>query len=262
VAFKARDIRGGFVEEENGTTVLTDAPSHAHTIRFPITTSEIQAASQTSGFVPFRPESPEENAQFDAMLLPVLSSIFTDTEQQGKQSPSGDFHLGGTAVGQGTTNLFIEEWTQFPSGNPPLILWDGRDGVPTTILTVQWSPDGRTIAMEDRGQGQPGGGSIYTQPASGASPPRMVRNISVKGQIITTYSDPIWSPDSKYLVVGKRQYTGTTLTGAWLTRLSLSDGKTLDLCPIVDAAKPLRWTADNRPVPKWMPLADGAGVSA
>jgi hypothetical protein len=98
---------------------------------------------------------------------------------------------------------------------------------------------------EGEGQGQRGGGSIYTQPAAGTSAPKLLLNISVKGQTVTTYSSPTWSPDNKYLAVVKTQYTGNTLTGAWVTRLSLSDGKRQDLVPVADGTKLLRWTADN-----------------
>jgi len=241
VTTTVKDIRDSFVEQADGTTTVVDV-ALSQSLRLPITISEIQL-----GFVPFRPESAEEEADFDAMLLPFLYPAgylwAREFDGQGVIAPSGNARLRIS----NDSPLFIEEWTQFPSGSPPLILWDGRDGVPKSILTAQWSPNGQTIAMDDFvTSGAPGVGiNIFTQPASGATAPKKVLSASVKGQSSFTYSNPMWSPDNKYLVVKKRQFTGTTLTGAWLTRLSLSDGKTLDLCPIVDAAKPLRWTADN-----------------
>lgn len=236
------DLRDAFVVEADETTTVHAAQIHDHSLRLPLTISDIQP-----GFVPFGPESWANEAELDAMLLPLLypaGGAIGKSDGQGAIAPSGNFCLR-TPPGPGVS-LIIEEWTQSPSGAPPVILVDGINGVPNDIWTAQWSPDGQTIAMVENGFGELGEGSIYTQPASGASAPKLVLNNSVKGQTITTYSQPIWSPDSKHLAVVKRQYnTGGALTGAWLTRLTLSDGKKLDLVPIADDTELLRWAADN-----------------
>jgi len=70
-----------------------------------------------------------------------------------------------------------------------------------------------------------------------------------KGQTVVTDSKTIWSPDNNYLVVIKNQYSGGTLTGRWLTRVSVADRQTVDLVPVPtsdDGSRPvLRWTSDN-----------------
>jgi dipeptidyl aminopeptidase/acylaminoacyl peptidase len=240
--------------EADETTTFYAAQSHQLSLRLPLTISEIQP-----GFVPFGPpESPDPeiqleldaqfDAELDAMLLPWLYGAGYVTggryDGQGAIAPSGNFVLR-TPPGPGV-RLIIEEWTQSPSGAPPLIL---VDGINNDIVDAQWSPDGQTIAMVENGMGGLGEGSILTQPASGASAPKLVMKdfISNKpGHPITTYSQPVWSPDSKYLAVIRRQYTsGGELTGAWLMRVTLADGKKLDLVPVADDTELLRWTADN-----------------
>lgn len=248
---RARDIRDAFVVEEDGTTVVNAAGLQDYSLRFPLTSTEIEP-----GYVPFRPESAEEDAKLDAMFMPVTYPMTGlrygyGNGAQGKFDPSGSFYLRDTNVAEGKTELSIVEWS---TGNTQ-VLWDGRNGAPTTVYAAQWSPDGQTIAMENRQLGLPSGGAvytggdIYTQPATGAAAPKKVLAASVKGPTVITYSQPAWSPDNKYVVVVKTQYNLSTLTGAWITRLSLSDGKTVDLVPISTKwgvfTYPLRWTADN-----------------
>lgn len=236
-----RDIRNGFDPQ---TTNVDVNLSTGHNLLFPLAISEIQP-----GYVPFGPHSWAAEAELDAMLWsPVGNTVVGgwggDLNGQGKFAPSGDLYLRNTAVAQWTTELFIAQWTPTSTGDPWLVLWDGRNGQPQNIWTAQWSPNGQTIAMEVRGA-QLTGGDIYTQPASGASAPKKVLSATAKGFTTTIYHTPAWSPDNQYLVVIKEQYNGSTLTGSWLTRLSLSDGKTLDLVPIASGTKLQRWVADQ-----------------
>lgn len=233
-----RDLRDEFVEEPDGTTVIQEAQGHTHYIRFPLAISELE-----SSYVPFGPDTWADETELDAMFYPIVVGVasFGNLNKQGTFAPNGDYYLRLDLVAQSATQLSIVEWTPTSTSDPWLVLWDGRNGVPTFISTPQWSPNSQTIAMENQG----GLGDIWTQPASGAAVPKKVLSASVKGQKVTSYSNPVWSPDNKYLVVIKSERTGNTLTGMWLTRLSLNDGKTLDLAPVTDGTKLLRWTADN-----------------
>jgi hypothetical protein len=115
---------------------------------------------------------------------------------------------------------------------------------------AQWSPDGATIAIPELVPSLPRGGNIWTIPSGGGTPKKILA-ASVKGSTITSYSSwgysPLWSPDAKYLVVLKEKFSGSTLTGAWLTRVRVADGSKLDLVqlPTNVSNRPLRWVSDN-----------------
>lgn len=246
VGVMGQDLRNAFVENPDGTTTINVAQEVHCSLRVPLTASEIQAGWQANDFVPISDISTTEE-ELDEMLWPYFAP-YPYASTGGTIAPSGNFLLLNT---YDYTKLQIADWSNPASGNPPHILWDGSTKAPNHMQGVQWSPDGTTIAIDELVTTFPRGGNIWTIPAAGGTP-KMVLAASVKGSTITSYSGwgqaPIWSPDGKYLVVLKEQFTGTTLTGAWLTRLSLSDGKTLDLVPLSTTASwnvPLRWVADN-----------------
>lgn len=239
------DLRGQFIEEEDGTTVvdLTQLGNKTHSLRFPLTISEIQP-----GYVPFGPGSADES-ELDAMLLPVMQGAGFSLSagvlgNQGAIAPSGDFYLRIRSQSPGN-QLLIENWQ---SGSQS-ILWNGSNGAPTKPWTAQWSPSGATVAIENNLSGSFLGGDIWTQPASGSAAPLKVLAATSKGTTTVTYQKPIWSPDNNYLVVVKNQYSGGTFTGRWLTRVSVADGKTIDLVslPVPPSSNYpiLRWTSDN-----------------
>jgi hypothetical protein len=233
------DLRGRFSEEEDGTTVvdLSQLGQQSHSMRFPLTISEIEP-----GYVPFGPDTADE-AELDAMLLPVMYGagylIPNAVGNQGAIAPSGDVYLR-----IGSSKLLIQDWL---SGSQT-VLWDGSTGAPANPWAAQWSPDGAKVAIMNNGSS---GFEIWTQPASGSASPSKLLAATVKGNKRTDYTDPNWSPDSKYLVVVKNEYIGGTQTGCWLTRVTVADRKTLDLVPLPISGSPgvshpiLRWTADN-----------------
>ena len=73
--------------------------------------------------------------------------------------------------------------------------------------------------------------------------------MGAKGTSTWAYKGIVWSPDSKYLVVLKTEYRSGSLYSFWLTRVSVSDGKTQDLIqlPLTGGPyqAPVRWVADN-----------------
>jgi hypothetical protein len=237
VAGWAQDLRDAFAENPDGTTTINAAQRISHTMRLPFTASAINAGWQSSSFVPIGTDSVTE-AELDSMLSPSMAG--TRIDGQGVISPDGSFYVGNNSS---ESQLVLRDAAQPASTAPIAILWDGAAGAPNVMSGGQWSPNGLTIAVSDSN------GNIWTQPASAATPPKKILSSITKGSTMTAYSSPIWSPDSKYLVVLKQQFSGSTVTGAWLTRLSVADGKTLDLVPASTTAGsfnvPLRWVADN-----------------
>lgn len=241
------DLRNAFVVNQDGTTTVDNSQVVTSTARLPLTAPEIQAGWQFNDFVPISPDSVSEE-ELGSMLWPQLPQIRYDG--QGMISPSGNFCLMTPPDGK---KLEIMDWTNPASGNPPTVLWDGTSTAPSGFVNSlsQWSPDGLTIAIGEQVSSLPAGmrqgGNIWTIPATGGTPKKVLS--SVGGSSAITYGNPIWSPDNKCLVVLKQKFSGTTLTGAWITLLTLSTGKTTDLVPVSTTAGVStfvqRWVADN-----------------
>lgn len=236
----AYDIRPAFeFDDSTGTTFVDYAKWVNCAVNVPLTAGEIQAGWQANNFLPFGPDSalPEE---VDAAIRHVpdrSSTFYPRIDGQGAFSPDGAFALANTpdrhffkldaASGSIVQTLFTDQITGL----------------------AQWSPSGSSVAISDyAGQGwAPNYGNIQTIPANGGTLKKVLA-ATVRGSTQTMYRNPVWSPDSKYMAVTKEVWSGSTLTGLWITRLSLSDGKTLDLLSLPTSGTNttlLRWVADN-----------------
>lgn len=202
------------------------------TLRLPVTASEI-----ASGMVPPL-DGTLTDAEIDSFLWPVLPNRILN--RQGTTSPSGIL----SAVLPSPGNVLEVVDAEFPDYNNPVqVLWDSNVGSPLAMERPQWSPDGLTIAFAADD------GNIWTVPANGSAAPKKVLARSVKGQMTLKYSLPIWSPDSQYLVVSLKTYSGTSLASSGLVRLPAAGGTTTDLGASSIGALtpnyPLRWTPSN-----------------
>jgi TolB protein len=100
-------------------------------------------------------------------------------------SPDGQKILFANRAGEGPTSL----WTVDNTGENPDILYSG----PNTIVAVDWSPDGQTIARH--GGGQPDTYEIFLMNADGTNVRQLTRGLPGIGGSID------WSPDSKKLLI-------------------------------------------------------------
>jgi len=235
----AKDLRGAYEEIEDPdtgeiTTYVDTTLSSTCTPRVPLTLIELDAG----GYVPISPDTISE-AELDAVL--AFHSISKGPGYQGVFSPDGSLCLRNNAP---TKQLSIADSL---TGNPVQLLWDGSTTAPNDMYLWQWSPGGLTIAFTERISTYTRGGHIWTQPANASSVPKKVLTATTSGSTKTSYEAPLWSPDSNYLMALKLRYSGTTLNGAWLTRVRLSDGAATDIVSISTASIPsmLRWTSNN-----------------
>lgn len=237
----AQDLSSAYSEIEDPdtgeiTTRLDASLQIPCTARLPLTSSDLDAG----GIIPIGPDTVTP-AQLHAMLWPYMFRA-ARIDGQGIISPDGLDFLSINST-QGTRLEIVDATT----GSAAQLLWDGTAGVPNVISRAQWSPSGTTIAIAERVSTYPGGGHIWTQPADASASPKKVLSATTSGSNKTAYSEPIWSPDNQYLVVLKQRYSGTTLTGAWITRVKVSDGKTQDLVSVPTSGDraPLRWVSNN-----------------
>jgi hypothetical protein len=193
------------------------------------------------GIIPISTDTITE-PELDAMLwAPMFRAARNDG--QGIVSPSGLLYL--SQINLDGTRL---EQDDAATGGFVQLVWDGSAGAPSVMSGGQWSPDGQTISFGERVSTYPNGGHIWTRVANASAAPKKVLSATTSGSTKTAYSSPIWSPDNQYLVVLKQRYSGATLTGAWVTRVKVSDGKTQDLVSLGTSATSislLRWVSND-----------------
>jgi len=241
----AYDLRDAYSEEEDPetgeiTTVLRAADQISISLRLPLTSSELNSGWLDGTLEPVSPDTVSE-AELDEMLWPSMRGVGR-IDKQGALAPDGTRFL--RTFGPQTQVQIMDA----ASETLVQLLWDGSTSAPNVMQDAQWSPNGQTIVIGDRDASLPSGGNIWTQPASGASPPKKVLSSTVSGSTKIAYSNPIWSPDNNYVVVLKQRYSGSTLNGAWITRVKVSDGKTLDLTAVSTVSgvgsQPVRWVSN------------------
>jgi hypothetical protein len=243
VTCAAHDLRDAYEELEDPDTgeIITRVNTPLATFtdaRVPLTLTELDLG----GYVPISADTISES-ELDAMLA---YDLFTPgrLDFQGSISPDGSRFLSAPNAEQ--TLLRISD---VHTGSPLQTLWDGSTTAPNIMFAGchQWSPSGTTIAIGERLSTYPRGGNIWTQPADASAAPKKVLSATTSGSTKTSYSQPLWSPDNQFLVALKLRYSGTTLNGAWLTRVKLSDGKSTDIVSVSTASipYPLRWVTNN-----------------
>lgn len=241
------DIRDAIGENPDGTTVVDVTRWVPSFVNVPLTATEINDGWANHDFKPFGPETALP-AEIDAAIhTRPTNTFFPRIDGQGLSSPDSAFYLLATGDAHPTPRRMFK--MAAATDTPAQLLWDGNAASPGPINQCQWSPDGSKIAITDYVSGWPEYGNVWTMPANGSAAPKKVLDSGAKGSTTTMYTNPIWSPDNKYLVVQKQQWSGTTLTGLSIMRLSLTDGKTLDLVqlPMTAGTATLlqRWVADN-----------------
>lgn len=228
--FEAHDIRSTYVPITNSAT-LVGVPYVVP--RLPVTVSEIAAGN----FVPYDDTLTDE--EIDDLLWPGISGI---SLEQGSTNPAGNL-----SVAVASKRLMIVDVAAPDYNNPLQLLWDGNGTqMPQSFYFPAWSPDGLTIVFSATGSngtvfGGIGEGDLWTVPADGSAPPKKVLASSKKGQTTKLYRLPVWSPDSKYLVVQEVTLWGTTVTNRGPVRIPATGGTPLDLGVVDKSGMAFRW---------------------
>jgi hypothetical protein len=226
------DCRNTFVENDDGSTSLDLRDIRVTPVvrlRLPITASEIDAGWLGNDFIPYNASLTD--AELDDLLWPYVSPTYN---MRGLYSPDGSLH-----VVTNQNRLVLLDAAAPDVSNPVRVLWNSNVGAPQSISRYQWSPDGLTIALTTDD------GDVWTQPASGASPPRKVHARYLKGSTTRRYSQLCWSPDSQFLVAFRDEYSGTTKVSSRLFRLPAGGGTPFDLGAVNVNGSLLRWVSDN-----------------
>lgn len=227
-----RYIASSFQETtlSDGSTYSTfhadSSPSKA--VRLPWTASVIQLQWLMGG-VPYRPQS---TAEFEALF-----AWFSGNSRG--SSPDGLFYTASL------TDRVISLFDHFQTGMVVKQLWNGNGKLePKYPANPVWSRNGATIAFINEGNsvGTSNGG-VWSIPTATGAPKQLAKN-SVKAFKLTRTSDPLWSPDSNFIVY--RSVTDGTANASELLRIPAGGGTAVNLtADLVPPASGFRWVSNT-----------------
>lgn len=233
------DIRNSFSE-----TTLSDGSSHTtfssdeslspyRSVRLPWTASYIQAQWLSGAPVPFRPTTP---AQLDVCFYGWAGSSRLT-------SPNG------TAFAAVRPDRILSIFDSYDRSITLKVLWNGTGAQePKYPGNPVWSRDGLSVAFLNEGNSvYSSSGGVWSVPVASGAPRQLAKNVS-KGFRLTRFSEPMWSTDSKFIVMKSTQQGSTGFaTSNDLLRIPAGGGVAVNLtADTSEFVSGMRWVSNVR----------------